>query len=114
MGAREKAGRRISREMETVRRMIELYCRGNHGGRGLCAECDALWRYAVQRVERCPVRDDKPACSGCGTHCYRPEMRERIRSVMRYAGPRMAWRHPVLSLLHFLDVRRNGRKEATR
>jgi hypothetical protein len=30
-------------------------------------------------------------------------MRERIRTVMRYAGPRMALRHPLLALAHLLD-----------
>jgi len=30
-------------------------------------------------------------------------MRERIRAVMRYAGPRMLWRHPLLALLHLAD-----------
>ncbi len=34
-------------------------------------------------------------------------MRERIRDVMRFAGPRMPWRHPYLTLRHMLD----GRKE---
>jgi hypothetical protein len=30
-------------------------------------------------------------------------MRERIRAVMRYAGPRMSYRHPILTLFHFWD-----------
>jgi hypothetical protein len=29
-------------------------------------------------------------------------MRARIQTVMRYAGPRMLWRHPVLALRHFV------------
>ena len=103
------AERRIRREMKTVRRMIGMYCRDKHGGGGgLCGECGALWDYAERRVDRCPLRADKPACVDCPAHCYRPEMRERIRSVMRYAGPRMAWRHPALSIFHFLDRRRAG------
>lgn len=103
----DKKERRTRREMKTVRRMIGIYCRGNHGGgRDLCAECDELWIYAVRRVERCPLRVDKPACADCEVHCYRPDMRERIRRVMQYAGPRMAWRHPVLAFFHLLDGRR--------
>jgi hypothetical protein len=27
-------------------------------------------------------------------------MRERMRQVMRYAGPRMLWFHPVAALRH--------------
>jgi hypothetical protein len=30
-------------------------------------------------------------------------MREQVRQVMRYAGPRMMFLHPVLTLLHYLD-----------
>jgi len=37
---------------------------------------------------------------------HRPPMRERIREAMRYAGPRMLFRHPVLALRRQLDARR--------
>jgi len=33
-------------------------------------------------------------------------MRERVRDVMRWAGPRMLWRHPWLAITHVLDGRR--------
>jgi len=26
--------------------------------------------------------------------------------IMKWAGPRMAWRHPILSFFHLLDGRR--------
>jgi hypothetical protein len=39
-------------------------------------------------------------------HCYIPTMREKIRVVMRYAGPRMAHRHPILTSFHFIDSKR--------
>jgi hypothetical protein len=29
--------------------------------------------------------------------------------VMRYAGPRMLWQHPILSLRHWLDGWSGGR-----
>ena len=45
----------------------------------------------------------KPTCSKCPVHCYKPEMRDRIREVMRYAGPRMYKRHPILTFFHVLD-----------
>ncbi len=106
----KKAGsaeRRIRRELSTARLMIGIYCRDRHEGRsGLCEKCTALWEYAKHRVEHCPFRADKPPCSDCASHCFKPEMREEMKAVMRYAGPRMAWRHPVLSLLHLLDGRR--------
>jgi hypothetical protein len=30
-------------------------------------------------------------------------MREKVKQVMRYAGPRMLWRHPLLTLGHLWD-----------
>jgi len=35
-------------------------------------------------------------------------MRERIRSVMRYAGPRMMYRHPLLAFHHLIDGMRKA------
>jgi hypothetical protein len=35
-------------------------------------------------------------------------MREHVRVVMRTAGPRMIWRHPVLAVRHVLDGRKLG------
>jgi len=54
-------------------------------------------------MENCPFKEGKPVCSACSIHCYKPAMREGIRQVMRYAGPRMLLRHPLLTLAHFLD-----------
>ena len=36
----------------------------------------------------------------------RPKLRATVQEVMRYAGPRMLSRHPVLSLQHMLDQMR--------
>ena len=101
--------RRLARELATVRAMIGLWCRANHG-QDLCGECEALWHYAQARVGNCPFLDDKPTCASCPVHCYKPAMRDQIRRVMRWSGPRMLWCHPLLSLLHLLD----GRKDAPR
>jgi len=97
---------RMAREKKTVTAMIRVYCRGRHGSTGeLCPACGELHSYAMCRLDRCPFGEEKPACAKCPIHCYRPEMRERIREVMRYAGPRMMLRHPVLALRHRLDGR---------
>ncbi len=91
------------REKETVAVMIRIYCGGNHGGSdGMCGECSELLDYAVRRIDCCPIRERKVKCSKCTVHCYSPEMRERIREVMRYSGPRMIL-HPVLLTRHLLD-----------
>lgn len=97
------SSRRQSRELRTIAAMIRIYCRGNHDTTDLCDDCRALLDYATTRVERCPFAPDKPVCSSCPVHCYAALWRDRIRAVMRYAGPRMLWRHPILALLHLLD-----------
>jgi hypothetical protein len=99
--------RRIQRELKTVRVMIELYCRGHHSKEGrLCDACGELWDYTQMRVERCPFGQEKPTCVNCTVHCFHREMRFRIQAVMRYAGPKMPLRHPVLSFFHLMDGRR--------
>jgi hypothetical protein len=101
--------RRLKREWRTIEAMIALFCRARHGGRrgALCAACAELAAYAEQRLERCPFGGEKPTCANCRVHCYRPEMRARVRQVMRWAGPRMLAAHPYLALMHQLvDGRR--------
>jgi hypothetical protein len=98
--------RRLDRERRTLQVMIEIYCRDHHHPAGaLCDECQALYAYAMQRVDRCPYQEDKPTCARCPIHCYKPAMREHVRQVMRYAGPRMLLSHPVLTIWHLLDER---------
>lgn len=94
----------ILREKSTVRATVALYCRDLHGARPeLCPDCQDLLRYAHTRLERCVYGGAKPTCAHCPIHCYRPDVRARMRTVMRYAGPRMLLDHPVLALLHVLD-----------
>ena len=98
---------RLRRERRTLEAMTVIYCRDIHGGAaGLCAPCRELVDYANQRLDRCPFGPEKPTCVKCPIHCYGAAHRERVRTVMRYSGPRMLWRHPLLALLHLLDSRR--------
>lgn len=69
------------REKEVVSLMIKIYCRKNHKTKTLCPECAALESYARQRSESCPFMETKTFCSNCRIHCYKPEMREKIRQV---------------------------------
>ena len=111
--------RRLAREEKTIAAMIALYCRDHHAvgaagldgsagqaGDGLCPECAGLLDYARLRLEKCRYGADKPTCANCETHCYRPAMRERVRVVMRYSGPRMLKRHPMLAVAHLVDGRK--------
>jgi hypothetical protein len=89
----------ILREQRTVTAMIMLFCHGRHGTSAeICEECQELLAYALERVAQCPFQPNKPVCTKCPVHCYQPERRAQIRAVMRYAGPRMLWQHPILSL----------------
>ena len=69
----------------------------------LCESCETLAAYAQARLFRCVYQEAKPTCANCPIHCYRPDMREQVRAVMRYAGPRMLLRHPYLAIMHLLD-----------
>jgi hypothetical protein len=90
-----------------VRAMIGIYCRAHHGpARELCADCTELLAYAGGRITKCPFGVDKPVCNHCTVHCYKPAMREEIQRVMRYAGPRMMGRHPILAIRHLVRSRR--------
>jgi len=97
--------KRLNRERETVQKMVALYCHAQHktSAEPLCGDCQVLSAYAIERINGCPFGASKPTCDQCPIHCYRPEMREKIRQVMRYAGPRMVWHHPRLALLHVFD-----------
>jgi hypothetical protein len=97
---------RRRRELRTIEAMSRMYCRHHHGGPELCAECSELHDYARRRLERCVFGDAKPTCANCTVHCYKPDMRERVRVMMRWAGPRMLLRHPVIAVLHLIDGRR--------
>lgn len=104
-----KTSARIARERKTLEAMIRLSCRDRHGTKGgLCNACAGLLAYAAKRLDRCPFGAKKPACANCPIHCYRPDMREQVRAVMRHAGPRMIWRHPVLAACHLIDSRRKA------
>ena len=122
----------IEREKQTVEAMIRLYCKGKRHGETengtahrssahlsvfrfhlsvfpvppLCPQCQALLDYALQRLEHCRFGEDKPSCTRCPVHCYKPAMRVQIRRVMRYSGPRMLLHDPVLAIGHLWDFLR--------
>lgn len=100
------------REKEMVAQMISLYCRKCHGTRqGLCPQCAQLLDYAQARSDRCPFMEHKNFCSNCPVHCYRPEMREKIRQVMRFSGPRMLFSHPMMAIRHMIETQREKQRQ---
>jgi len=97
---------RLKREHETLVCMTRIYCghhHDDHEGARLCPDCAKLMQYAEKRLEKCPYGSDKPTCANCPIHCYKPAQREKAREIMRFAGPRMTWRHPWKALNHLFD-----------
>jgi hypothetical protein len=94
----------LAGEKETLSVMVRIYCCGHHqqGSDDVCDDCRRLLDYAFARLDRCKFGVDKPVSSKCTVHCYKLEMREEIRKVMRYSGPRMALRHPVRAIEHLV------------
>lgn len=104
-GGQTFASKRLDREWRTVSAMIAIYCAGRHrSGAALCSECQQLKDYAYIRLQRCVFGETKPTCAKCAVHCYQPARREEMREVMRYAGPRMLLKHPLLTVLHWMDA----------
>jgi len=91
--------------LRTMQCMVEIYCADHHvaGGGMPCPDCGRFLDYAGRRLEKCPYGAGKPVCARCPIHCYKRRQRDQARAIMRYAGPRMALRHPWLSLTHLLD-----------
>ena len=66
-------------------------------------EYQELMEYAFRRLDGCKYGEKKLACKHCPTHCYKPAMREKIREVMRWAGPRMMLYSPIAAIRHIFN-----------
>jgi hypothetical protein len=99
----------LERERLTIRKMVDIYCHDHHGTDGLCDDCAVFMDYAEVRLDKCPYGQDKPTCSNCPVHCYKADYRQQAKVIMRYAGPRMLLRHPVLTITHYIDGLRQAR-----
>lgn len=100
------SGKRIAREKLTIRKMITLYQRQSPDAVADAEHYDALYAYAEKRLDKCVFGEEKPPCKQCPVHCYQPVKREEMKAIMRWAGPRMLWRHPVLTVRHLIDDKR--------
>lgn len=101
---------RLKHEHETFRCMTRIYCAHHHepAQAAMCPDCAQFMEYAEKRLEKCPYGENKPTCANCPIHCYKPAQREHARDIMRFAGPRMTWRHPLRALRHLWDKRRRA------
>ena len=95
---------RIEREKKTIKLMIEIYCRKKHGHKGqLCEECSELLEYAHKRLSYCKFGENKSTCSRCPIHCYKKDMKIKVKDVMRFSGPRLIIYNPVELIKHALN-----------
>ena len=94
---------RIEREKQTVRKMIELYCRHRLKADTMPEQYQHLADFACRRLDHCRYGENKTACKDCPTHCYPPTEREQIREVMRWTGPRMILYSPIAAIRHLFN-----------
>lgn len=59
-----------------------------------------MLNYARKRLEFCQFGEQKTTCQKCPVHCYQPNYREQMKKIMRYSGPRMLFKHPILTVKH--------------
>ena len=102
---------RLEREHKTIKTMIQMYCKNCHEtDKEFCQDCLDLFTYAEERLKNCRFGEDKPTCDSCSIHCYKPDKRDKIRAVMRYAGPRMIYTHPIMGFRHvFKKIRKKSK-----
>lgn len=100
----------LDKEKKTISAMIGIFCRDHHktAGKFLCPDCSELMQYAEKRLDKCPFGETKGACSKCEIHCYKPNMRKYVTEVMRYSGPKMLRKHPLLAIDHLLKLKRTS------
>lgn len=93
--------KRITQERKTIEEMMKCYCQDLHQSKSnLCPKCAEMLAYAELRLNKCAFHENKPNCIDCKVYCYKKEMREKIKEVMRYAGPKMLVKHPFLAFNH--------------
>ena len=93
---------KLENEISILKIMVKLYCRNHHHSAHLCELCNEVLNYAKQRVGQCKWQEEKPACAQCTVHCFKPIFRNKIQEMMRYAGPRMIYKHPIITLNHYV------------
>ncbi|MDG6223116.1 MAG: nitrous oxide-stimulated promoter family protein [Candidatus Bathyarchaeota archaeon] len=99
---------RITREKKTINKMVHMYCKGKHDPQKneLCTKCTEFLSYAYKRLDNCPFQEEKSTCGKCLVHCYQPVMKEKAKKIMRYSGPRLIYKSPILALHHVFDGRK--------
>ena len=91
---------KIEKEKRTVELMIKIYCKKKHKNKELCEECRELLEYAHKRLSFCKFGEEKTTCGKCPIHCYKKDMKEKVKKVMRFSGPRLIIYNPIELIRH--------------
>ncbi|MDY6013195.1 nitrous oxide-stimulated promoter family protein [Clostridium sp.] len=93
---------RIDKEKDIVKLMIEIYCEKKHKTKNnqLCDECRELLEYAHKRLSYCKFGNEKTSCKRCPIHCYKKDMKIKIKQVMRFSGCRLIIYRPYEFIRH--------------
>ena len=95
---------KIEREKQTIKIMVEIYCKKKHGCKNeLCGECQEFLEYAHKRLSFCKFGEEKSTCSRCPIHCYKKDMKAKVKEIMRFSGPRMILYKPSEVIRHALN-----------
>ncbi|PSW56611.1 nitrous oxide-stimulated promoter family protein [Photobacterium leiognathi] len=101
---------KLNRGYLTISVMIKIYCSNHHQNTtkndGLCESCYSFQCYVKQRLDRCPYGVEKPTCRRCPIHCYKPEQKVKSQTIMRYSGPKMMYKHPIMAITHLIEDKR--------
>lgn len=97
---------KIEKEKRISFLMIDLYYK-KHKNESISKE--ELKEYVELRLDKCPFQENKTFCSNCKIHCYKKDMKEQIKKVMRYSGPKMIFHHPILAIKHLIESKRENK-----
>lgn len=94
---------KIESEIAIIEQIVALYCNKKHK-QNMCDDCQQLLNYARTRLQKCKFGDQKPRCAKCPVHCYKHDMRTKMKAVMRYTAPRMLIYKPFVYVRHYLNI----------
>lgn len=90
-------------EKEIFDKMTLIYCKDHHCS-SICTRCNEIILYAHRRIDLCKFGKNKSFCSKCLIHCFKTDIREDVKKIMRYSGPRIIFHHPLMAFKHMFSV----------
>lgn len=99
-----------NKEIVMLEYMVKLYSKKKLKEDELSERCIQLLEYAKYRRSKCPHGENKPYCSCCEIRCYKSSEREFMSKVMKFSGPRMIFKHPILAFDHLFKTLKFKRK----